>query len=57
MKRYIIVDHFLKGTHQKDEITRDDLVGAKNKDCDLIIDTQRETYYDDKSNEWKEITK
>lgn len=57
MKRYLIIKHYLKGTHQKDEITRDDLIGAKNRDCDQIIDTQNETYYDDKENQWKEIEK
>ncbi len=57
MKRFLIINHFLKGTHQKDEVTREDLAGAKNRDCDLIVDTVKETYYDHKENQWKEVTK
>lgn len=57
MRRYLIIKHFLKGTYTTHVISRDDLVKNKNKEIDLIIDTEKCTFFDSESNSWKELPK
>lgn len=53
--RYLIVKHYIKGTYFTNNITREDLVGLKNGDCELIVDTENNTYFEVDTNSWKEI--
>ena len=55
MKRYIIINHFLYGTYTIDEITPKELAMQKNDECDMIIDIQNATYFDDTNNKWLDI--
>lgn len=52
MKYLKIYDDLVVGT---DELTRDDLVKAKNGTYDVIINRIEETVYDADTNEWKPI--
>lgn len=49
MKYYKIQDDFIVGT---DELTRDDLVRAKNGSYDVIINRIEETQYQPEANVW-----
>lgn len=56
MKRYLIINHYFKGTYQTDLIEKQDLIDLKKGDMDLIIDTWRKgSFYDNIANMWKEI--
>lgn len=57
MRRYLIIKHYLKGTYTANVITREDLIKLKNGDIELIIDTEKCTFFDYESNSWKDIPK
>lgn len=55
MEKYIIVLNY--GAIRKDTLEKSDLVDAKKRYIDAIINTEDNTYFDAENNEWKKIKK
>ncbi len=55
MKRYLIVGFYNDETYFIDELTKNDLLLAKDHLIEAIIDTESWKMYDPNINEWVEI--
>ena len=58
MKKYLLVKYWEyedNSVVQVDIIEKKHLLYLKDGMCDAIIDTQNQTYFDAKNNEWKPI--
>lgn len=55
LKKYLIIKHSLYGIYMLDEITKKHLLDLKDGMIECIINTQTQSYFDVKSNEWKTI--
>lgn len=55
--KYLVIDHFLRGTYVTNDLTKQDLVHKKEGLIKMIINLIEKTYFDPEKNSWEEIPK
>lgn len=55
MNKFLIINHFIKGTYITSFVGKVELIGLKQKDIDKIIDLTNNTYFDAETNKWEPI--
>lgn len=53
--RYLILDHYFKGTYMTNDLAKEDLILKKDNRIKMIIDMTNKTFFDPEKNSWEEI--